>query len=46
MINENEFIENINFSEFKNMNKFVNAKVNDKIKEEKYIIYLKLRKLN
>ena len=46
MINENEFIENINFSEFKNMNKFVNAKVNDKIKEEAYIIYSKLRKLN
>ena len=41
-INENEFLENVNFSEFKNMNKFVNAKVNDKIKEEAYIIYSKL----
>ena len=45
-INENEFLENVNFSEFKNMNKFVNAKVNDKIKEEAYIIYSKLKKLN
>ncbi|MBC8298920.1 MAG: hypothetical protein H8E55_24425 [Pelagibacterales bacterium] len=45
-INEKEFIENINFSEFKNMNKFVNAKVNDKIKEEAYIVYSKLRELN
>lgn len=45
-INENEYIENLNFSEFKNMNKFVNAKVNDKIKENAYMIYSKLKKIN
>ena len=45
-ININEFTENINFNEFKNMNKSANKKVNDKIKEDAYLIYSKLRNLN
>ena len=45
-INISEFKENINFNEFKNMNKIVKENVDDKIKEEAYMIYSKLRGLN